>query len=282
MDENAYRRLVRWHLESGTNGIVVCGTTGENATLNVPERESLVRIAQEECDEKIPVICGIASNNTAEAVKQAQWARSLGADVILVLSPYYNKPPSEGLFQHFRAVAEVGTPIIIYNVPGRTGSNVPPEVVLRLAKEVHGILAVKEASGNMAQIMDILREIAQGTAEWNSPNFRVLLGDDAITLPLINLGATGCISVVANEIPAEFSQMIASALKGDYAAASRIHFRFLPLMNANFIETNPLPVKTALGLMGRIQTVFRLPLTPMQQSNIEKLRKILRELNLIN
>lgn len=281
LDKNAYRALVRWHIESGTNGIVACGTTGENATLTVAERERVIKIALEECNGKIPVIGGIASNNTAEAVKQAQWVRSLGVDATLVLAPYYNKPPAEGLFQHFKAVAEVGTPIIIYNVPGRTGVNIPPEVVIRLAKEVPNVAAVKEASGNPGQFMEILRAIASGTQSWASPNFVMLLGDDAVTLPFIPLGATGCISVVANETPKEFAEMIAAALKGDYAKAAALHFKLLPLMNINFIETNPLPVKTALGLMGKLKPNFRLPLVPMQGANVEKMKKVLMELGLI-
>lgn len=280
-DENAYRALIKWHMTSGTNGIVACGTTGENATLTVEERERVIKIAIEECAGKIPVIGGIASNNTVEAVRQAQWAKGLGVDATLVLSPYYNKPPVEGLFQHFKAVAEVGNPIVVYNVPGRTGSNVPPEVVLRLAREVPGIAAVKEASGNPGQFMEILRAIANGTQDWKSPNFVVLLGDDAVTLPFIPLGATGCISVVANETPREFSEMIAAALAGNYKRAAELHFKILSLMNINFIETNPLPVKTALALMGKIKPVFRLPLVPMQPANIEKLKKVLSELQLI-
>ena len=282
LDENSYRGLLKWHLASGTNGIVACGTTGENATLTVAERERVIKIALEECGGKIPVIGGIASNNTSEAVKQAEWVKNLGVDATLGLSPYYNKPPAEGLFQHFKAVAEVGNPIIVYNVPGRTGVNIMPEVVLRLAKEVQGIAAVKEASGNPAQFMDILRAISGGTQSWASPNFVMLLGDDAVTLPFIPLGATGCISVVANETPAEFSQMIAAALAGDFAKASALHFKLLPLMNINFVETNPLPVKTALGLMGKLKPNFRLPLVPMQGANIEKLKKVLAELGLIN
>lgn len=282
LDEVNYRSLLRWHLASGTNGIVACGTTGENATLTTQERERVIKIAIEECGGKIPVIGGIASNNTAEAVKQAEWVKNLGVDAALVLSPYYNKPPNEGLFQHFKAVAEIGIPIIVYNVPGRTGVNIPAEIVIRLAKEVAGVIAVKEASGNPGQFMDILRAIAAGTKNWKSPNFVMLLGDDAVTLPFIPLGATGCISVVANETPKEFSEMIAEALRGNYARASELHFKLLPLMNVNFIETNPLPVKTALGLMGKIQPNFRLPLVPMQPANIEKLKKVLMELNLLS
>lgn len=281
LDENSYRALLRWHVQSGTNGIVACGTTGENATLTVEERERVIKIALEECGGKIPVIGGIASNNTVEAVKQAIWIKGLGVDATLVLSPYYNKPPNEGLFQHFKALAEVGNPVIIYNVPGRTGSNVPAEVVIRLAQEVKGILAVKEASGNPAQIMEILRACAGDKTNWRSPDFTVLLGDDALTLPFIPLGATGCISVVANEMPQEFSAMIAAGLAGDLQKAASIHFKLLPLMNINFVETNPLPVKTALSLMGKIKPVFRLPLVPMQTANVEKLKKILGELKLV-
>lgn len=282
LDEVSYRALLRWHLESGTNGIVACGTTGENATLTVQERERVIKIAIEECGGKIPVIGGIASNNTVETVRQAQWVKNLGVDAALVLAPYYNKPPPEGLFQHFKAAAEVGVPIIVYNVPGRTGVNIPAEIIIRLAKEVAGIAAVKEASGNPGQFMDILRAIAAGTENWKSPNFVMLLGDDAVTLPFIPLGATGCISVVANETPAEFSEMISLALRGNYARAAEIHFKLLPLMNVNFIETNPLPVKTALSLMGKIRPNFRLPLVPMQSANIEKLKKVLVELNLLS
>jgi len=281
LDETAYRGLLRWHLASGTNGIVACGTTGENATLTTAERERVIKIAIEECGGKIPVIGGIASNNTAEAVKQAEWVKNLGVDAALVLAPYYNKPPNEGLFQHFKAVAGAGAPIIVYNVPGRTGVNIPAEITIRLAKEVSGVVAVKEASGNPGQFMDILRACAAGTSNWKSPNFVMLLGDDAVTLPFIPLGATGCISVVANETPAEFAEMIREALRGNYARASELHFKLLPLMNVNFVETNPLPVKTALALMGKIEPNFRLPLVPMQPANIEKLKKVLTDINLL-
>ncbi len=216
-----------------------------------------------------------------EAVKQAVWIKGLGVDAALVLSPYYNKPPNEGLFQHFKAIAEVDIPIILYNVPGRTGSNVPAEVIIRLAREVKGIAAVKEASGNPGQIMEILRALSGDKTNWKSPNFTVLLGDDALTLPFIPLGATGCISVVANETPQHFAEMIAAALSGDLQKAASLHFKLLPLMNINFVETNPLPVKTALSLMGKIKPVFRLPLVPMQTGNIEKLKKTLNELKLV-
>lgn len=281
VDEAAYRALVKWHIASGTNGIVACGTTGEAATLNQAERERVIKIAIEECKGAIPVIGGIASNNTKEAVNQAEWVKSLGVDATLVLSPYYNKPPNEGLFQHFKAVAGVGIPVIVYNVPGRTGVNIPAEVTLRLAREVNNIAAVKEASGNLGQIMEILRAVAGGTQNWASPDFAVLLGDDAFTMPLLPLGAAGCISVVANETPKEFAEMIAAGLKGNFARAADIHFKLLALMNINFIETNPLPVKTAISLMGKCKAIFRLPLTPMQSTNIEKLKQAMQSINLI-
>ncbi len=280
VDEASFRALLKWHLENGTSGIVACGTTGENATLETAERELVIKTAVEICGAKIPVIGGIASNNTAEAVKQAEWVKGLGVDAALVLSPYYNKPPAEGLYQHFKAVAAVGLPIIPYNVPGRTGVNIPTDVIIRLAKTVPGILAVKEASGNIAQIMDILRTVAAGTSSWASSNFVVLLGDDAITMPMLPLGATGCISVIANETPKEFAAMIAAGLRGDLAAARNIHFKLLQLMNMNFVETNPLPVKTALSLMGKVKPVFRLPLVPMMPANVERLKKVLVSLKL--
>jgi 4-hydroxy-tetrahydrodipicolinate synthase len=273
IDEPRLRESVNWQIESGTNGIVPVGTTGESATLTHEEHRRVVSIVIEEARGRVPVIAGAGSNSTAEAVALAEHAKQSGADAILSIGPYYNKPTQEGFFQHFKAVASVGIPVILYNVPGRTGKNITAETTLRLA-EIPNIVAIKEASCDLNQAMEILR--------LKPDNFAVLSGEDSLALPILGLGGTGAISVVANEIPKEFSEMVQAALTGNCVRAREIHFRFLPLMAANFLETNPICVKTALGLMGKIDFRVRLPLTPMEEVQKKELAKILKELGLIN
>ncbi|MDO8522629.1 MAG: 4-hydroxy-tetrahydrodipicolinate synthase [bacterium] len=274
VDFPAFRALLKRQLAGGVNGIVACGSTGEAVTLNDKEYAETVKCAVEEVGGKIPVIAGAGSNNTVRAIELSKIARAQGVDSLLHVTPYYNKPTPNGLVAHFKAITEsVDLPVILYNVPGRTGSNVLPETILRIAKEVPGVIAVKEASGNISQIRDIIKGAPEG--------FTVLSGDDALTLPAMELGARGCISVVANEVPKEFSELCARALAGDWEKAKEIHLRLLPLMDINFIESNPIPVKTALYMMGLIEESFRLPLVPIEEKNRPAIKACLESLNLI-
>ncbi|HDP68751.1 MAG TPA: 4-hydroxy-tetrahydrodipicolinate synthase [Candidatus Marinimicrobia bacterium] len=274
IDEIKLRMLVDRQIELGTNVILACGTTGESATLSHEEHHHVMDIVIEQVNDRVPVICGAGSNATHEAISLSKHAEAQGADAILSVGPYYNKPTQEGFYRHFRTIAEsVSIPLIIYNVPGRTGSNIETKTVLRLA-EIDNIIGIKEASGNMSQIMNILRSRPE--------DFLVLSGDDALSLALIALGGDGTISVIANETPDRFSQMISAALNGDWNRARQVHEQLLPLMEANFIESNPIPVKTALAMMGIIEDNFRLPLVTMAPHNREILQTILSDLNLLN
>ncbi len=273
VDEERLDALVNFQLAAGTDGIVPCGTTGESATLRPEEQREIIRRVVERVRGRVPVIAGAGTNSTEEAVELAQHAERAGADAVLSVTPYYNRPTPEGLYQHFRALAEsVRIPVILYNVPSRTGCNLDVETVLRLA-EIPNIIGVKEASGNLEQIMEILRRRPQG--------FLVLSGDDAWTLPILALGGDGVISVVANEAPAEMRELVRAALAGDLERARALHYRLLPLMRGNFFETNPIPVKAALAMMGLIEENYRLPLVPPRTETRERLRRILADLNLI-
>jgi 4-hydroxy-tetrahydrodipicolinate synthase len=273
VDEQALRHLVDFQLKNGVNGLVPCGTTGESATLNHAEHHHVMDIVVEQTAGSIPVIIGAGSNSTHEAISLTQHARAIGANAVLSIAPYYNKPTQTGFFEHYRAITEaVDIPIILYNVPGRTGSNINAETTLRIA-ELPGIAGIKEASGNVAQIMEILRH--------RPKNFAVLSGDDALTLPLLALGADGVISVVANEVPNLFSTMVKLALEGKFAEARILHEELLPLMNLNFIESNPIPVKSALAMMGFIEEICRLPLTQMSTDHRFAMRRALEELHLV-
>ncbi len=273
INEKVLRSLIDRQISEGTNGIVACGTTGESATLSHEEHHQVMDIIIDQVNHRVPVICGAGSNATNEAVSLSRYAEKAGADAILSVGPYYNKPSQEGLYQHYQAVAEsVSIPIILYNVPGRTGSNISAETTLRLS-EIENVIGVKEASGNMSQIMNILRDRPEG--------FLVFSGDDSLSLPLIALGLNGTISVVANETPKLFAQMINAALKGDWNTARNIHEQLLPLMEVNFIETNPVPAKTAMSIMGLIEEKFRLPLCPMTLSNRAKLESVLQAIHLV-
>ena len=228
----------------------------------------------EQANGRAKIFAGTGSNNTEEAIEQSKHAKKAGADAALVVGPYYNKPSQEGYFQHYRALADaVDIPIIVYNVPGRTGGNIEASTTLRLAAEIPSIMAVKEASGNMAQIMEIARNKPQG--------FSLLSGDDALTLPMMSVGGDGCISVVANETPKDFSDLVRFCLKGQWDKALELHNKLLPLMNVNFIEANPIPVKAAVAMMGMIEEVYRLPLVAIGDKNREKLRAALKDLSLI-
>jgi 4-hydroxy-tetrahydrodipicolinate synthase len=273
IDEKTLRSLVDWQIEQGTDVILAAGTTGESATLSHDEHHQVMDVIIEQAKGRVPILCGAGSNATKEAVSLSKHAESVGASAILSVAPYYNKPTQEGFFQHYKAIAEsVSLPVIVYNVPGRTGSNIGPEIIVRLA-EIPNIIGVKEASGDMAQIMEILRTCPKG--------FLVLSGDDTLTLPLISVGGDGVISVIANETPKALNEMVHAALKNDWQKAQQIHHRLLPLMNANFIESNPIPVKTALELMGKIEANFRLPLVPSKRETREYLADILKFLDLL-
>ncbi len=277
-DEKRFRALVERQIKGGVRLLVPCGTTGETVTMSEEEDQRVIELTIEMARARggaARVIAGTGSNSTASAVKYSRKARELGADAVLVVSPYYNKPTQEGLYAHFRAVAEaVGNlPVVLYNVPGRTASNISASTTLRLARDCENIVAIKEASGDMAQIMTILRQ--------RSAHFRVLSGDDALTFALLALGADGLVSVASNEAPSEMSQMIELALSGDYEKARELHFRLLPLMEVNFIESSPGPVKAAMAMMGLLEESFRLPLIPIQEASRKRVREVLAEVGLL-
>jgi 4-hydroxy-tetrahydrodipicolinate synthase len=270
IDERRLRALVDWQIEQGVDVLLAVGTTGESATLSHEEHHRVMDIVIQQAAGRVPVMCGAGSNATAEALSLTRYAEKAGADAILSVGPYYNKPTQEGLYQHFKAIAEATSlPVFIYNVPGRTGMNIAADTILRLS-EIPNIAGVKEASGNFAQIMRILAHRPDG--------FLLLSGDDAVTLPIIALGGDGVVSVVANEVPALTSRMVRAALEGRWHEARELHYRLLPLMEANFIESNPIPVKAALWLMGKVELSYRLPLVPPAQATLQTLRKLLGEL----
>jgi 4-hydroxy-tetrahydrodipicolinate synthase len=275
VDETALRNLVAWQVESGIDFLVPCGTTGETPTLSHDEWLRVIDITIEVASGRVPIVAGATSNSTQDAVHKAKELAALpGVTGILTASPYYNKPTQEGQYRHFRAIAEaVDKPIILYNVPGRTGANIEPGTLARLA-EVPNIAAVKEASGNINQMAEVCNVVPE--------TFAVLSGDDAVTLPLIALGGVGIISVASNEIPREMADMTRAALGNDWETARRIHRKYLPLMMANFIESNPLPVKAVLAMMGKIEEVYRLPMLPMRRDTRSRLQKIAAEAGLIS
>ncbi len=272
LDETTLRRLVRRQIDGGINFLVPCGTTGENPTLTRAEHLRVVEIALEEAKGKTPVLAGAGGYNTSEVIELAKELKAMGADGILSVTPYYNKPTQEGLYQHFKAIARaVALPVVVYNVPGRTGVNVEPATLKRLA-EVEHIVGVKEASGNISQMASIVPQVPE--------RFNILSGDDSITLPLIALGGRGVISVVSNEIPAEMTRLVQHCLRNDFPAARELQRKYLPLMEINFVESNPIPVKAAMALMGLLQPVWRLPLVPPKVENLAKIRSVLESLGL--
>ncbi len=274
IDERAIKTLVDFQLKGKVEAILPTGTTGESVTLSDDEQLRVIEIVVKRVDGKIPVIAGAGSNSTQRAISLSKLALEAGADGILSVAPYYNKPTQEGLFRHFAAIADaIDAPIIAYNVPGRTSSNIEARTVLRIAKEIPSVVGVKEASGNLSQIMEILRSKPHGFGVWS--------GDDAITLPIVALGGDGVVSVVSNEIPKIFSDMIRLCLGKKFDQAVKLHHALLPLMNINFVESNPIPVKAALAMMGLIEEVYRLPLVPLSDKHRPALKKILRELHLV-
>src|SRR5579863_10220255 len=274
IDENALRNLVAWQVESGIDFLVPCGTTGETPTLSHDEWLHVIDVTVEVVAGRVPIVAGATSNSTQDAVAKAKEVASRpGVDAILTASPYYNKPTQEGQYRHFHAIADaVDKPIILYNVPGRTAANIEPATLARLAEVPH-IAGVKEASGNIGQMAEVCAVVPE--------TFLVFSGDDAITLPVIALGGVGIVSVASNEIPHEMANMTRAALTNDWITARSIHRKYLPLMQANFIESNPLPVKAVLAMMGKIEEVYRLPLLPMRRDTRSKIQKIATEAGLI-
>ncbi|HLN98221.1 MAG TPA: 4-hydroxy-tetrahydrodipicolinate synthase [Pyrinomonadaceae bacterium] len=274
IDDAALTRLIKYQLAGGVKLLVPCGTTGESATMTEEEDQQVIGRAIELARGRAKVIAGTGSNSTAATIRYSTRASELGADAVLVVAPFYNKPTQPGLYAHFRAVAEaVDLPVVIYNVPGRTSCNISADTTLRLARDCENIVAVKEASGNWSQIMEILRNRPEG--------FRVLSGDDALTFAMIALGGDGLISVASNEAPELMSRMVDLALGGKWDEARELHYRLLPLMETNFIESSPGPVKAGLAMMNLIGENYRLPLVPIQETSRAELRAVLAEIGLL-
>jgi 4-hydroxy-tetrahydrodipicolinate synthase len=273
LDETTLRKLVRRQIDAGINFLVPCGTTGENPTLTRAEHLRIVEITLEEAKGKVPVLAGAGGYNTQEVIELAREVEHAGADGILSVTPYYNKPTQEGLYLHFKAIVDaVHIPMVVYSVQGRTGVNIEPATLARLAR-IPNIVGVKEASGNIAQMASVIQQVPDTLA--------VLSGDDAVTLPLAALGGRGIISVASNEIPAEMTELTRLCLNGDFAGARAVQRKYLPLMEINFIESNPIPVKAALGLMGLLDPVYRLPMCPPKPENLSKIEKVLESLGLL-
>jgi len=267
VDEETFRSLIEFQIENGTSGIVPCGTTGESATLSMTEHCRVIDITVEAVKKRVPVIAGTGGNSTAEAVELTKHAKESGADATLQVAPYYNKPTQEGLYQHFKTIADsVPLPQILYNIPGRTSVNMLPETVARLA-ELPEIVAIKEASGSLPQMAEIV--------ELAGDRITLLSGDDNVVLPVLAIGGKGVISVIANLVPDKLAELIKLWEKGDSVGARAAYYRLLPLCRAMFLETNPIPVKTALALTGKLKEGFRLPMTSMAPANVEKLVKVL-------
>ena len=273
LDFARLKTLIDWHIAEGTDGIVIVGTTGESPTVDFDEHRTLIKKAVEYIGKRVPLIAGTGGNSTKEAIHLTEFAKLAGADYALSVVPYYNKPTQEGLFQHYKALSNTtNLPIIVYSVQGRTGVNVEPATLTRLS-ELSNIVAVKEASGNISQIARIVHEVPQ--------KFHVLSGDDSMTIPVVALGGKGIISVVSNQIPGEMTQMTRLALQGDFVGARALQRKFLPLMEMNFIEPNPQPVKAAMAYMGLLKPVWRLPMTPPSQQTMQAIEKVLSGLNMM-
>ncbi|HMK61861.1 MAG TPA: 4-hydroxy-tetrahydrodipicolinate synthase [Dissulfurispiraceae bacterium] len=272
-DEKTYGDLIEWHISKGTHGIVPCGTTGEASTLDFEEHYRVIEVAVKVANKRIPILAGTGANSTDEAIHITRKAKELGADGALIVTPYYNKPTQDGLYLHFKAVAQaIDIPIVLYNVPGRTAVNMLPDTVARLL-EFKNIVGIKEATGDMRQASDLIRLCGD--------RLTVISGDDYTTFAMMTLGGKGVISVTANIVPKEMAEMCSALESGDLDKARKLHFIIEPLNAAMFIETNPIPVKTALALMGKVGEEFRLPLCAMSSSNKEKLRTALRDARLI-
>ena len=273
LDEDAFRNLIRRQIDAGIDGLVPCGTTGEAATMDLEEYEKTIGVAVDECKGKIPILAGAGTNNTKKVIELAKIAISAGADAILSVAPYYNKPTQEGLYQHYKTVAEaISVPLVLYNVPGRTSVNILPDTVIRLS-EIDNIVGIKEASGSLNQVSEIIEGAKEG--------FSVISGDDFLTLPMMSIGGTGVISVSSNVVPELVARQYDAFVEGNLEEAKELHHKLYKLHKAMFYETNPIPVKTALYLMGLIEEEFRLPLCKMSNTNKEKLKAVLKEMNLI-
>jgi 4-hydroxy-tetrahydrodipicolinate synthase len=273
VDEKAFGDLIEFHIKNGTDAIVPCGTTGESATLSHEEHHRLVELTIKAVNRRVPVIAGAGSNSTGETLELTKFAKKLGADAVLLITPYYNKPTQEGLFRHFKLVAEsVEIPVILYNVPGRTGVNMLPSTVARL-REINNIVGIKEATGDLKQISEVIRLCGR--------DFDLISGDDFTNFPILSIGGVGSISVTANVAPADCAAMFDAFFAGNMDEALRLHYKLEPLHSAMFIETSPIPVKTALALMGKVKEEFRLPLCPLAVANKEKLKKVLKDFRLI-
>ncbi len=274
LDETAYKKLVEWQIKEGTNGIVPCGTTGESPTLSEKEHNRVVEITIEAVNKRVPVIAGAGSNSTAEAVNYTKHAAKAGADAVLVVTPYYNKPTNKGIYLHYKAISEAANiPIILYNIAGRTAKNIEPELMAKLAGDFKNIIGVKEASGSLEQMLRI-KEIC--------PNdFLLISGDDMLTLPILSIGGVGVISVAANIVPRDVVGVINAFNKGDLKLAQTINSKLVPLIRSLFIETNPIPVKKAAELMGLCNGALRLPMCDMEDANLSKLKEALKQYGLI-
>lgn len=273
IDEEAYRELIEFQIQNGTSAIVPCGTTGESATLGMEEHSRVIEITIEAVKKRVPVIAGTGGNSTREAIELTSHAKKAGADATLQVAPYYNKPTQEGLFQHFKSIAkEVPLPQVLYNIPGRTGVNMLPQTIARIA-ELPEVVAIKEASGDLGQMAEIVRLAGD--------RLTLLSGDDNLTLPVLAIGGKGVISVVANIVPGDNAQMVRAWENGDVQKARKLFYKLLPLCQAMFYETNPIPVKTSLALMGRVKEEFRLPMCPLAPANRERLEKALKEYGLM-
>jgi len=274
IDEEAYRALINWQIEQGINGLVPCGTTGESATLSHDEHKRVVEICVDEVKGRVPVLAGAGSNNTAEAVLLTKYAKDAGADGALLITPYYNKPTQAGLLAHFKAIAkEVSIPMIVYNVPGRTGLNVLPETMAKLFKEIPDVVGCKEATADLKQVSEIY--------EYCGQDFQLLSGDDFTVLPLLAVGGCGVISVVSNIVPDKMAGMCKAYFEGDMKEAQKLHYEMAPLSRAMFLETNPIPVKTSLSLMGKMDLELRLPLIEMSSDHKKQLAALLKEKGLV-
>ncbi|MDP1852717.1 MAG: 4-hydroxy-tetrahydrodipicolinate synthase [Candidatus Omnitrophota bacterium] len=274
LDEKKLKELIEFQIKNGTSGIVPCGTTGESPTLSMAEHERVIEITIEKVNKRVLVIAGTGANSTEEAIILTKHAERAGADASLQVSPYYNRPTQKGLYEHFKAIASsVDIPIILYNIASRTGVNIEPETIARLAKDCENIVGVKEASGSLDQMSRIKLLCPE--------NFVLISGDDSLTLPLLAIGGCGIISVVSNIVPRDVATLVSEFEKGHIKKAQNMHYKLLPLIKAVFLETNPIPIKTAMGLLGMCEPDLRLPLCPMSPENLEKLKKALKEYGLL-
>ncbi len=274
VDEEKLRFLINWHIKNKTDGILVCGTTGESATLSFAEHKRVIKIAKEEVRQHIPLVAGCGSNSTQEAIELTRYAHSLKVDAALVITPYYNKPTQAGLYAHYKTIAtQIKIPLIVYNVPSRTGINILPQTMARLYRDFPDIIGIKEASGSLDQITRLMNLVDR--------KFILLSGSDEITLPILSVGGRGVVSVVANIMPQQTHDLVKSFLQEKLDKARKLQLYLYPLIKSLFIETNPIPVKTSLALMGLISPYLRLPLCKMQQDNLKKLKKILKEYKLV-